>query len=163
MSPQRKKMRKDEKLEKLLIKFYYCMRSGTGCWEIPFRILRSLFLNRLTLSSFYWGWSKNFNSSHNRMNWESVKFLELNCQWFHGSFSSMVTHKTLRDEMRTYTQIEDALPLLYGKWQPIYRIRISDICKMIWCTFGSSEQNFKQLQSSGEELLHNEAHSTYLN
>ena len=37
---------------------------------------------------------------------------------------------------------------------------IFDLCTMTWCALASSKQNFKKLQSSGEELLHNEAYST---
>ena len=39
-------------------------------------------------------------------------------------------------------------------------IHIFDQCKMTWCTLASYKENFNQLLSSGEELLHNEAHST---
>ena len=39
-------------------------------------------------------------------------------------------------------------------------IHIFDLCKINKCTLASSKRNFKQLLSSGEELLHNEAHST---
>ena len=41
-----------------------------------------------------------------------------------------------------------------------FNIHIFDLCKMTWCTLASPKQNFRQLQSSGKELLHNEAHST---
>ena len=41
-----------------------------------------------------------------------------------------------------------------------FNIHIFDPFKMTWCTWASSKRNFKQLQPSGEELLHNEAHST---
>ena len=42
----------------------------------------------------------------------------------------------------------------------LFNIPIFDLNKINWCTLAFSKQNFKQLQSSGEELLHNKAHST---
>ena len=39
-------------------------------------------------------------------------------------------------------------------------IHIFDLSKMTWCTLASSKRIFKQLLSSGAELLHNEALST---
>ena len=35
-----------------------------------------------------------------------------------------------------------------------FEIHIFDPCKMTWCALASSKRNFKQLQSSGEQLLH---------
>ena len=50
--------------------------------------------------------------------------------------------------------------VLMGISRFLFNIPIFDLNKINWCTLAFSKQNFKQLQSSGEELLHNEAHST---
>ena len=42
---------------------------------------------------------------------------------------------------------------------PIQCIIIQIFSKIVWSTLASSKQDFKQLQSSVEELLHNEAYS----
>ena len=41
-----------------------------------------------------------------------------------------------------------------------FNIHIFNLFKMTWCTWASSKRHFKRLQPSGEELLHNEGHST---
>ena len=136
-------------------------------WWLEFRrvLFRSVGLHGVFLCDM----PDYHNRSHSRNRNYSITFTENNREipildWSINNNNDPIGTRSKNDPMTAAKKklaacTENKIFDVWLRTPFLFNVHIFYLCKIIWCTLASSKNVFKQLQSSGGELLHNEAHS----